>query len=1002
MSDLFPVGFKSAFSIGEGVIFPEQLALKMKSLGFDYLPITDSNSMGGLISAIDAAKRLDLRLLYGIEIFFSDSFKIIFYPDDKTGFRWLNKFLSAKIVIIQNFSHNKKTNSAYLIDMLLQNLQEIQGYGRAIVSLKTPIEAIKILHQSNWELYAGIEPRAAVADWQNFQQVSRNFKIKDIAELILNAVQPEDAIKLRLIKAVKNNLLFNDVEPIEAIFPSKKLYDKSHFGGNLASIKNSFEFVSQPTYIPSTDKFFMPDFYNNKEMAEKTLYELSLDGLKAKFKQLTPIVLSRFEKEFNLIKEMGLVDYFLVVHDITRKSNELGHRVLGRGSAANSLISYALDFTQIDPIKHDLYFERFLNKGRKSPPDIDLDFSWKVRDQIYDYLKAKWGKDKVALISTHTTFRGRGAVRETAKTLGIPEYELSKITSAIGFRSLSDFRETFKSRPELDPNDFKRPEIKNLLRMSLSIEGLIAHSSLHAGGLVIAPETIFDFCATSPSSKVLNATQYEMRAIEKAGLVKLDILSQRALGVYSDVTQALLNKGEDLSPIMLPENLEDDRTTSELLKNGQTMGVFYIESPGMRNLLRKLSCSTFKGLVAASSIIRPGVAESGMMQEYIKRHRKEAKWTSLSPQMDEILADTHGVMVYQEDVMKVAARIAGFSLTKADYLRRAMSGKERSQENMIAVENDFISGAMKNGLSKKVASEIWRQVKSFCGYAFCKAHSASYAILSMQLLWLKSRFPALYMSATINNRGGFYGTQAYISESSRLGLKLYPPAINTSDDGFSPFKDGIITGLSFIGDLKTSTIEKILRERKILKFESLSDFLFRIRPDSSEYENLIKSGALSEFGSPAQCRWHRKIMPEGSLIITEQKIPDKFCVYPSRKEIIKSELESLGFAISGHPVELFDKPLNCISSDLIAKNIGKKVSTVGLLVAAKSVTTSKGDRMKFLTFEDEKGLTEITFFPGAWKRNARLLGKGGVFLISGKVDNEFGAISIIGDRLTGM
>jgi DNA polymerase III alpha subunit len=567
----------------------------------------------------------------------------------------------------------------------------------------------------------------------------------------------------------------------------------------------------------------------------------------------------------------------------------------------------------------------------------------------------------------------------------------------VGRQNLKSFCLNPLGNSRFKPDKARLKELWPVLKLATQIEGLPSHFSLHAGGLIIAPESLYNYTIVQPSSKVLPLTHIEMRGCEKFGLVKLDLLSQRALGVYADVSRAIKTcSNKEIPPL---ENICADKKLQQELMNGHTMGVFYIESPGMRSLLTKLNCNSFAGLVAASSIIRPGVAESGMMKEYISRHRKLKSWKPEHPLMGEILKETYGIMVYQEDVMKVAHVIAGFSLTEADLLRRAMSGKERSLELMKKSRQKFLAGAMKNHIPDKIAKEIWRQISSFCGYAFCKAHSASYAVLSMELLWMKIYYPAEFFSAVLNNRGGFYGPQAYISEARRQGLKFYPPDINKSEADCIPYKNGILIGLSFIGNLKSKTIHKIIKARETKQFNSVEQFIKSIKPDKSEWENLLKSGCLDKFGSPAASRWKQRLSGnEDSLFDSSENLPLKLFKAPAHKEKIKNEILSMKFSVSGHPTELLAEK-NPLKPEEFSKFANQTITITGLLIAVKSVTTSNDRKMKFITLEDCHSLYEIVVFPHYWEKNKVNLNDALFVKVTGKIKNDNESWVIYGHKI---
>ncbi|MDN5279504.1 MAG: error-prone polymerase [Clostridiales bacterium] len=989
MSKINPVSFTSAYSFGQGCVHPAEMAATLKNCGFTCLPLTDNLSSAGLVEGIKAAKEQNLVLLYGQQICcFSDFF--LLYPDEESAFVWLHR-LCSKILE----SPAEEPIDQRLIKVLI-NLPPA-GEGRVIFSGKEEKIVFEIFQNSAWKCFFKAPQTLARIEHRRIGQLAQTFNFQFIFAPHLKICSRRDNDRLRLLRAISTQSLLDEVEPPG--FSTPQSIDGGIWPTDLypKATQINREFCLKPSWVPQTDVLHMPQVNNSKNDSEKILRQICLHHLNKKYPTIDQRIKQRFEFELKTINDLGFNDYFLLVNEITLKARELGVRVLGRGSAANSLISYILDFTQVDPIEHNLYFERFLNPFRKSPPDIDLDFSWKIRDQIYEFLKSRWGHEKVALISTHISYNGRSALRETGKALGVSNEELNYLSSLIGYQSLRKFLANPLANARFKPDLGRLEQHRKLLFMAASIEGLPAHFSIHAGGVVIAPDSLYNYTIIQPSSKVLPITQTEMRACEKLGLVKLDLLSQRALGVFADVSRFL---EPEIKIPHDPVQIERDPAVTKALSQGKTLGVFYVESPGMRGLLAKMQCRTFAELVAASSIIRPGVAESGMMQEYLRRHLNPKAWKPIHPVMGEILAETYGIMVYQEDVMKVAHHIAGFSLADADVLRRAMSGKERSTNQMQLARSQFLAGAEKKSIEPRIAAEIWRQISSFCGYAFCKAHSASYAILSLQLLWVKVHHPRLFYAAVLNNRGGFYGPQAYISEAIRNGIKILPPDVNLSVEDFSLQDSALLTGLSFITDVKASTIKKIIDERSKAKFTSLEDFIYRIKPADDEWESLVCSQSLSKFGSQAHCRWSRKLFDGSGLLLNDSfKLPDQFLQKENRQTLIENELKALGFAVSGHPTEIFALPGNMVSSKHTAGQLNRKITVSGLLIAAKSVTTSKGERMKFLTLEDSDGLIETVFFPKYWKSNAISLDKAAVLSVSGLVKSDSGQIVVHGHRL---
>ena len=515
----------------------------------------------------------------------------------------------------------------------------------------------------------------------------------------------------------------------------------------------------------------------------RALHGLCRRSLDLKFGHPTEEYLARLEMELGAIDRLGYTSYFLAVYDIVRESRRRRIPCLGRGSAANSLVSWLLGLTPVDPIRYDMYFERFLNPARKSPPDIDIDFNWRRRDEIVQYVYDRWGHERVAMISTHVTFRARSALREVAKVYGLGDREISTISRFLPNIRASGLDSVVRDFPEMRGVDLHSEPYCHVLPLATRLAGRPRHLGIHCGGIVIAPNHVDYFTGLQRAAKGFVVTQYDMHPVEAVGLIKIDLLGNRSLGVLEDTLATLREQG--LKPDLTDhEQVSQDPATNALVRHGETMGCFYIESPAMRQLLKRLGVRDFLGLTAASSVIRPGVAESGMMQEYIRRVNGARHELRTHPRMLELLPETHGVMIYQEDVILVAHELAGLSRSDADLMRRVMS-KPHRHDGMLALGEKFVSGCEARGMDTASALEIWRQLASFSGYSFCKAHSASFATLSYQVAWLKAHYPAQFMAAVLDNGGGFYGARAYISECERLGLSILPPDVNHSGLNYS-------------------------------------------------------------------------------------------------------------------------------------------------------------------------------------------------------------------------
>ncbi|MBL7874627.1 MAG: DNA polymerase III subunit alpha, partial [Cyclobacteriaceae bacterium] len=556
-------------------------------------------------------------------------------------------------------------------------------------------------------------------------------------------------------------------------------------------------------------------FTSGPEEDMKYLRTITASGYAKRYGDDKTIWQSHIEKELRIIAQKGFTAYYLIAYDLIRFAKKHNYDFVGRGSGANSTVAYCLGITNVDPIELNLYFERFLNEERVTPPDFDIDFSWDNRDAIYEYLFKKYGYDHVCLLGTHVSYKGKSIIRELAKVFGLPKEEIDALV---------------ENRKEEIERDHIAKKIIGYANYIGSKE-LPANISIHAGGVLITEKSIYAYTATELPPKGLPVSQFEMHSAEDFGIYKFDILSQRGLGhIKETVTHVKRNKGIDIDVYQF-KKFKDDEKIKNLMRNSKAMGCFYVESPAMRMLLQKLRCDDYLTLVAASSIIRPGVASSGMMKAYIERFhmtRNEIKYESIHPIMDELMADTYGVMVYQEDVIKIAHHFGGLTLTEADVLRRGMSGKYRSREEFQRVRDKFFENCTEKKYPQHITDRVWFEIESFAGYSFAKGHSASYAVESYQSLFLKAHYPLEFMVSVINNFGGFYRTEFYFHEARMNGARIEAPCVNNSDHLTTIYDDTIYIGFVHLKSLETKIAQHIPLERqKNGSYKSLDNFLRR-------------------------------------------------------------------------------------------------------------------------------------------------------------------------------
>jgi DNA polymerase-3 subunit alpha len=663
---------------------------------------------------------------------------------------------------------------------------------------------------------------------------------------------------------------------------------------------------------------------------------------------------------------------------------------VGRGSGANSIVAYCLYITDVDPLELDLYFERFINPHRSSPPDFDIDFSWSDRDDVTEYIFERYGRDYTALLATYNTFKGKSIIRELGKVFGLPKADIDLIVD----QPLA--------------SDKHHSYARHIFHYGKKIEGFPNYLSIHAGGVLISERPIYYHTALQQMPKGFPITHFDMYGAEDLCFHKYDILSQRGLGHIKDAVDLVReNQGRDVNIHDVARIKQDPRVRSQL-RSGHCIGCFYIESPAMRGLLSKLNCEDYVHLVAASSIIRPGVAKSGMMREYIQRFHHPERVQYLHPVFEQNLSETFGVMVYQEDVMKIVHHFAGLDLDESDVLRRIMTGKKKSSDTFRQLMEKYFRNCKERGYSDELTHEVWRQIESFSGYSFCKAHSASFAVESFQSLYLKAYYPLEFMVAVINNFGGFYNTEQYVHEARMQGARIEAPCVNHSRYLTHISGSTIHIGLIHIQSLEREMAHRLVREREARgPFADLEDFVRRLNPSREQLQLLIRIGSF-RFTGQSKCA----LMWEQNAVMNPQRqhVP-ALPIFSEREEEYSlpllqdgpfdqtfDEIELLGFPLRS-PFELLEqKPEHTVLSSQLAQNIGRRISMLGYYVTRKPVSTAGGKLMAFGTWVDEAGhYFDSTHFPPVLKQYP-FQGKG-CYLISGMVTEDFGFPSL---EVTGM
>jgi len=1005
----------SHYSLMRGTASPEDLGAAAVRLGITTLALTDTDGVYGLVRFWEVAKAAGIRPILGAEVRATDASAVCLVETD-AGYANLCRLLSRK--------HREP------------ELRLGAGFSReGLVVLSSSVALLRALaaQSGTADLYlaltAGHTPAAEPTHSLTRLREARAMGIPPVAVGDVHFLAPGDWEMHRLLRAIALNTTRDRV-------PSSGLAPRGAWLRSPEEMERLFSFCPEAVENsarlagrcareePPWGRLIFPRFQGrDPEAAFELLKQRSEAGVIRRYGAITPQARARLDYELRIIGEKHFADYFLVVEDIVKQSP----RTCGRGSAAASLVSYALGITHVDPLRHDLYFDRFLNPGRKDPPDIDVDFCWDERDDILKYVFDTYGEAQAAMIANHVTLRLRAAVREVAKVWGLPAAEIGVVTSRLTrYGGPDDPEEAVRSDPLFRGLHLEAPW-PEILKWAKRISGCPRNLSVHCGGVVIAPDGIDRHVPVQRSAKGVMVVQWEKDQAEEAGLVKIDLLGNRSLSVIRDALRAVQhNHGLEIrydafSPLK-------DRATLDLMRDGKTMGVFYVESPAMRQLQQKTRHGDFEHLVIHSSMIRPAANE--YIREYVRRLRGGA-YVALHPILDEVLVETYGIMCYQEDVAKVAMRMAGFSTVDADGLRKVLARKWPGKR-MEDYREQFFDGARARGIGEEVAAKVWDMILSFSGYSFCKPHSASYAMVSFQSCYLKAHYPAEFIAAVISNQGGYYSPFAYVSEARRMGLRVLLPDVNASEKQYTgmtrtasdkrdPARGSRVraemeghcgelrVGLMQVKGLKDAGITALLEERRRGgPFHSLENFLARVDADPSDVRLLIRSGCFDSIATgtsrPAMM-WRLLAHAEGRATKSRRQLslfePERENL-PSPPEvdeekILRDEADTLDFLVSRHPLTLYRRELagiRHVPAIELARHVGRRVTTVGWLITGKLVETKKGEPMEFLSFEDTTDIYETTFFPNAYDRFCRILTTTKPFVLMGKVEEDYSAITL--------
>ncbi|MCB0493276.1 MAG: DNA polymerase III subunit alpha [Cyclobacteriaceae bacterium] len=979
----------TAFSFKYGTLQVEDLFNEAKRCGVHKLILTEINNTASYIEMLRLCaekapvngsnltafgkEAYELEIAVGVEFRNEDQLLFIAIAQNNDGFEEINRFLSY---------HNLNSKALPNRAPVFENVFVIYPFGTLEPDLLRLNEFLGVrIHQINHlRLYKPYVTH--ITKFVIHHPVTFANKIHFNVHRLLRSID-------------KNTLLSKLTEeqqalPTEIMMPEEKLVEI--FSDYPDLIENTQQLVNRSSidFELKTDKN-KKTLTGSEESDWDLLVTTAWEGFRNRYDVSQPDLRERFQRELNIIKGKRFCAYYLIAYDLLQFARQQGFDYVGRGSGANSVVAYCLEITNVDPIELDLYFERFLNSERTTPPDFDIDFSWDNRDAIYDYIFSRYGSDHVCLLGTHVTYQKKSVLRELGKVFGLPKEEIDIIVEE---------PDRHKNRDHITELIFKYAEY---------IKDLPANISIHAGGVLITEKPIYAYTAIQFPPKGYPVSHFEMHNAEDIGIFKFDILSQRGLGHLKEtVKHVKRNRGIDVN-IHRFYDFKKDEKIKKLLRDSKAMGCFYVESPAMRMLLGKLRCEDYLTLVAASSIIRPGVARSGMMRTYIERFHlvsNGGKYEAIHEKINELMKETYGVMVYQEDVIKVAHHFANMTLTEADVLRRGMSGKFRSREEFQRIEKSFFTNCKKLGYEQHVIDRVWYEIESFSGYSFSKGHSASYAVESYQSLFLKAHYPLEFMVGVINNFGGFYRTEFYFHEARMSGAKINAPCVNRSDHLTTIYGDEIFIGFIHLKSLENKVAELIPYERQRHgEYTSFDNFLKRVPAGLEQVRILIRLGAFRFTNKSKQ-----RLLWEAMLYLSNQNANKKkaqstslFDTEPKEYPLPKlnrqpledafDEIELLGFPLCD-PFLLLEttKRGDTVAKELMQK-VGQIVTIVGYVVTTKNTSTLKGEPMHFGTFYDKDGeVFDTVHFPNVTKRYP-FRGRG-FYGMRGKVVEDFGIASI--------
>lgn len=1044
----------SQYSLLDAASKVPELVKRAVELKFPALAITDHGNLFGAISFYEEAMRQGIKPIIGIEAYIAPhsrfdktahgikeaSFHITLLARNEVGYQNLLKLTTASY--LEGFYYKPRIDK----ELLKKHHEGLIGFSgclkgevphytwnEQIDKAKSAIrDFVDIFGKENFYLELmnqGIEAQFKLME--HYPKFAEEFGIKMVVTNDCHYIERADAAAHDALICIGTGSNLSDEDRMR--YHGDNFYLKSAqemkdlFKDFPEALRNTIEIAERCNLELDFKQTHLPKFTPPEEKKPETyLEELCYKALREKIpKEKYPEYEKRLQYELGVITKMGFTGYFLVVWDFIRYAKESSIPVgPGRGSAAGSLVAFVLGITAIDPIRFGLIFERFLNPDRISMPDIDIDFCYERRDEVIEYVGKKYGQESVAHIITFGTMAARAAIRDVGRVMGVSYQEVDKLAKLIPMELEMTLERALQIEPRLRDLTVANPEIKQLIETSKALEGLTRHASTHAAGIVISDGPLYEYCPLFKANDVIS-TQYDMGAVEKIGLLKMDFLGLRTLTVV-DEARKLVEKRKKIKLDL--DNLPlDDKATYDMLSRAEAIGVFQLESTGMRDLLKKMKPTRFEDLIALLALYRPGPLGSGMVDDFIKRMHDPSLIKYDHPALEPILKETYGIILYQEQVMQIVSTLAGFSLAKADSLRRAMGKK--IPEIMEREKKSFIEGAAKGRVNARTAEKIWNLIEYFSGYGFNKSHSTAYAFISFQTAYLKANYPTEFMAALLTSeKDNTDKVVRYIEESRRIGIQVLPPSVNESFSEFTCLEKDIRFGLTAVKNVGSLAVESIIAARESKgPFKSIYDFAERVDLrlcNRKVFESLIKCGAFDQFGMKRSqlVALIDQVLDVGSKAQQDRQkgqlsLLDQFQTFNSsgvdtsvpnleewpEHELLAYEREVLGFYVSAHPLTKYEKILNTYAGattlNLAEMKDQETVTLGGIINTLKEVTTKKGDRMAFVALEDLNGRAEIVVFPETFRSAINLLRKDSLVFVRGKINMREDTPKVIAEEI---